>query len=119
MATPESSTSIHLSWKQPGLDDRNGRIAGYRIRYYLLLNGSDNKTIEVNNSSHDFNGLEKYTIYCFEVAARSHFTPMDSRDVYGPNSQPPMCNRTKEDGNVNMFRLSFRIISIDTTSVWL
>ena len=94
----QSSTSIYLSWNQPDLDDRNGRITGYRISYYPQANNGSIMTVMVNTSSADVPELEKYTSYCFKVAARSHFTPTVG-DTYGPDSQP-VCNRTNEDGNV-------------------
>ena len=108
-AVPQSSTSIALSWDQPELDDRNGRITGYRIRYYPMGNDSDANSVMVNVSSTEFAGLEKYTYYCFKVAARSHFSPRDGRDVYGPDSKAD-CKQTNEDGNLTTFRLTSNII---------
>ena len=83
---PRTSTSISLSWDQPELDDRNGRITGYRIAHYPMSNDGDVSTEMVNVSSAEFNGLKKNTYYCFKVAARSHFEPKDGREVYGPDS---------------------------------
>jgi protein tyrosine phosphatase len=96
VVTPQSSTLMSLSWAQPELDDRNGKITGYRLTYYPMDNKSSVISRTVNVPSAEVDGLERYTSYCFQVAARSHFTPKDGRDVYGPNSTLE-CKRTNED----------------------
>ena len=102
-AISSSSTSINLTWNQPELDRRNGRITGYRIQYYIQASGS-NSTIDnltKTESSATVAQLNKYTFYCFKVAARSHYEPPSGQNAYGPDSNP-VCEQTPEDGKLNV-----------------
>ena len=98
-----SSTSIDLTWDQPELERRNGRITGYRIQYYIQASGGNSTIGNLTRTelSAKFPQLNKYTFYCFKVAARSHYVPPSGQTAYGPYSNP-VCEQTQEDGKLNV-----------------
>ncbi|KAM3720689.1 Netrin receptor [Dirofilaria immitis] len=66
-----STTSIHVQWIPLPVENRNGVLTGYRIKYKTKLRGSKGNTLVVdgNNSSYTISGLEPGTQYMLRVAA--------------------------------------------------
>ncbi|XP_063311189.1 receptor-type tyrosine-protein phosphatase delta isoform X3 [Pelobates fuscus] len=89
----QSSTSILVSWLPPPVENQNGIITGYTIKY-MLLDGEDNKPHEIMGISSDINQyllehLEKWTQYQISMIAYTDVGP-------GPESVPILI-RTDED----------------------
>ena len=91
--TASSSTSITVSWQLPPVDDRNGKITGFKLFYKKKFSSEPQTMVPVNSGSVRrmvFNGLEKYTDYEFQVLA---YTSVGD----GPKSSVKY-KTTKEDG---------------------
>ena len=73
-----STTSISVSWKAPLLNESNGIIRAYRIRYFIQRdktlvheNFMEKETDYISNTTlrMEFDGLEEGIVYGFEVQA--------------------------------------------------
>ncbi|KPP76299.1 receptor-type tyrosine-protein phosphatase S-like, partial [Scleropages formosus] len=89
-----SSTALLVSWRPPPMENQNGALAGYVVRYQLVGTEAHTDPVEepaVPPTSGQLllQGLEKWTQYHVTVAA---FTSVG----LGPKSQPLLC-RTDED----------------------
>lgn len=65
-----STTSVNVQWVAPPLNDRNGVITGYRIKYRTRMRGTKGNTIVVDGSDQSFTitGLDPATQYMLRVA---------------------------------------------------
>ena len=88
VALPQTSTSVHLSWKPIPSRYLNGRLTGYRIRYntglhrdWVYLNTTESVSLLVTQ-------LDKYTVYTFQVAGVT---------VVSGEFSSPASNRTLPD----------------------
>jgi len=91
--TASSSTSITVSWQLPPVDDRNGKITGFKVFYKKKVSSGQHKVVPVNSGSirtKVFSSLDKYTEYEFQVLA---YTSVGD----GPRSSIKY-RKTKEDG---------------------
>ena len=68
IALPQTSTSIHLSWKPIPTQYLNGLLLGYLIRYNSALHPDWIYSNYTHSSHKTVTGLEKYTSYTFQVA---------------------------------------------------
>ena len=87
-----SSTSLYVNWTLlPSSTDEYKRLLGYKMSYWKESEESQifNMTFYPNESRILLDNLEKWTIYCFEIAGFT--TP-----GLGPNDT--QCARTFEDG---------------------
>ncbi|XP_069971593.1 cell adhesion molecule Dscam1 [Penaeus vannamei] len=92
--TPESSTSLRVTWEPPARDLWNGNILGYYVGYKSHVHATDYniQTVEVGSAyggSTTLSGLQQYTRY--EVVVQA----FNNRGV-GPLS-PPVIATTEED----------------------
>lgn len=92
--TSPSSTSILVSWKPPPVENQNGIITAYSIKY-IEIDGEDVKPHEILGISSDstqylLEQLEKWTEYRISVTAHTDVGP-------GPESLAVLI-RTDEDG---------------------
>ena len=88
VALPQTSTSVHLSWKPIPSRYLNGRLTGYQIRYktdlhrdWFYLNTTESVSLLVTQ-------LDKYTVYTFQVAGVT---------VVSGEFSSPASNRTLPD----------------------
>ena len=90
-ATADTSTSIEASWKLPPRDSWNGIIVGFRLFYQKSGSGTSTMLTIQNQGTlaKNVTGLEKYTLYEFQVLA---YTSVGD----GPSSST-IVERTKED----------------------
>ena len=93
LATALSSTEIEVSWEEVPYCDQNGVITMYEIKYKPLECDS---IIEYVNTTGpvlmmNLTGLEEYVEYNITVRAYTSEGP-------GPYSDPPVTERTLEDG---------------------
>ncbi|VDK69307.1 unnamed protein product, partial [Onchocerca ochengi] len=114
-----STTSIHVQWMPLPIEDRNGILTGYRIKYKTKLRGTKGNTLVVdgNNSSYTISGLEPGTQYMLRVAAVN-------QNGSGPNSDwfhvdTPL--EDKDEGQVAGPPLSLKVQpSVDSIQLsWL
>ncbi|VDN01816.1 unnamed protein product [Thelazia callipaeda] len=95
-----SNTSIHIQWTPLSVEDRNGILTGYRIKYKTKLRGARGNTLVVdgNASSFTISGLEPGTQYMLRIAANGsgpnsewlHVeTPLEDKDE-GQVAGPPL-----------------------------
>ena len=68
MVLPQTSTSIHLSWKPIPIRYLNGFLTGYLVRYNSALHPDWIYSNYTHSFHHIVTGLEKYTSYTFQVA---------------------------------------------------
>ncbi|XP_050698368.1 cell adhesion molecule Dscam2-like isoform X2 [Eriocheir sinensis] len=92
--TPESSTSLRVTWEPPARDLWNGNILGYYVGYraHALASDYNFQTVEVGSAyggSSTLSGLQQYTRY--EVVVQA----FNNRGA-GPLS-PPVIATTEED----------------------
>ena len=77
VAITTSTTSIDVSWERPLLNESNGIIGAYRIRYFIRRNEAimdrfnETETGNLSNTtfSFNFNNLEEGVEYGFEILA--------------------------------------------------
>ncbi|VDO57459.1 unnamed protein product, partial [Onchocerca flexuosa] len=114
-----STNSIHVQWMPLPMEDRNGILTGYRIKYKTKLRGAKGNTLVVdgNNSSYTISGLEPGTQYMLRVAAVN-------QNGSGPNSDwfhvdTPL--EDKDEGQVAGPPLSLKVQpSVDSIQLsWL
>ena len=93
VATALSSTEIEVSWEEVPAIDRNGEIIMYKIKYEPLDCGLMVENINTTTPVLMMNltGLEEYVEYNITVRAYTSEGP-------GPYSDPPVTERTLEDG---------------------
>uniref|UniRef100_A0A915Q3T3 Neogenin n=1 Tax=Setaria digitata TaxID=48799 RepID=A0A915Q3T3_9BILA len=114
-----STTAIHVQWTPLSVEDRNGILTGYRIKYKTKLRGAKGNTLVVdgNNSSYTISGLEPGTQYMLRIAAVN-------QNGSGPNSDwlhvdTPL--EDKDEGQVAGPPLSLKVQpSVDSIQLsWL
>ena len=92
-----SSTEIEVSWEEVPAIDQNGKITMYEVQYEPLETFEDQiftETVYITNISMlatILTGLEEYVEYDITVRAYTSVGP-------GPYSDPPITERTDEDG---------------------
>ena len=87
--------SLMVSWQPPPMINHNGPITGHVINY-TRVGSSDVISVNVNSgTTHTNSGLVGYVDYSVIVAARTV-------NGTGPFSNPPVVNRSGEDGELNM-----------------
>ncbi|XP_055381759.1 neogenin [Condylostylus longicornis] len=64
-----SSTSITIHWEPPPIEDRNGQINGYKIRYRKLKEAPQVKTTAANIRHYELNNLDRFSEYQVKIAA--------------------------------------------------
>lgn len=88
-----SSTSVNVTWQPIPLDQRNGILLGYHVRYWRHDRENDNISIVTVNSTSlyaELDGLGKYKEYVIQVAGST---------VAGlGNFSEPVFVRTEQDG---------------------
>lgn len=97
-AVTNSSSSIILYWRPPSIDQQNGEITSYIIRF----RGTDpsyTQIITQNNSTLLITGLQAFTVYEFMVQARNNIG-------VGPLS-PLVFSRTFEAGKRELSYCNF------------
>ena len=86
--------SLMVSWRPPTSRDRNGPITGHVIQY-TRVGSSDMMSVNVTSgTTHTISGLVAYVNYSVIVAAMTI-------NGTGPFSDPPVVNRSGEDGELN------------------
>ena len=84
-----------VSWQPPPVIDHNGMITGHVIQY-TRVGSSDIMSVNVNNgTTHTISGLVAYVDYSVTVAAMNV-------NGTGPFSNPPVVNRSGEDGEFHI-----------------
>ncbi len=70
-ATPQSSTSVLVSWEPPPRRDRNGNITSYRLNFTSDEEFATGGSLDVNalDTMMVIDGLEAFVKYDFVVAA--------------------------------------------------
>ena len=101
-----SSTEIQVSWEEVPAIDQNGIITMYEVQYEPLVTFGDQ--ISTNTSTTTMlnltlTDLEEYVEYNITVRAYTSVGP-------GPYSDPPITERTDEDGKKDSFLSVFLII---------
>ena len=86
-----SSTSIKSTWELIPPHLRNGIVIGYNLSLWKQSEPQNVTNVTASEEFKLFEGLEKWTIYCGQIAA---FTRIGE----GPRSHV-QCIRTSEDGN--------------------
>ena len=99
-ATAQSSTEIEVSWEEVPVINRNGEITMYEINYEPLDTFNCELIVESVVTigpvlMMNLTGLEKYVEYNITVRAYNSEGP-------GPYSDPPVIERTLEDGMRNV-----------------
>ncbi|KAG7277212.1 hypothetical protein CRUP_018866 [Coryphaenoides rupestris] len=99
-----SSTSLLVSWRPPPVESQNGALAGYTVRYQVMVAAGSAESAAIAAAMEETSGevsvganeeqvllqrLEKWTQYRISVAAFTHMGP-------GPESELLSC-RTDED----------------------
>ena len=85
--------SLVVTFQQPPLIDHNGPITGYKI-YYTRIESSDTMSVNVTSGTiHIISGLVAYVNYSVIVAAMTV-------NGTGPFSNPPIVERSGEDGEL-------------------
>ena len=108
-----SSTEIEVSWEEVPAIDQNGIITVYEVQYVTLetCNGSiytlNTNTTMLNTTLTD---LEEYVEYNITVRAYTSVGP-------GPYSDPPITERTDEDGRSFQFSILYANIYVHTFTV--
>ncbi len=72
LATPQSSTSVLVSWEPPPLRDQNGVITSYRLNFTSDEEFASGGSLDVNTTPDTMmvvDGLEEFVKYDFVVAA--------------------------------------------------
>ena len=93
MVTSVNLASLMVSWQPPPTIDHNGPIT-YVIQY-TRIGSTDIMSMNVNNGiTHTISGLVAYVNYSVTVAARTV-------NGTGPFSNPPVVERSGEDGELN------------------
>ncbi|EAT33150.1 AAEL014592-PA [Aedes aegypti] len=64
-----SSTSITIRWQPPPVEDRNGQITGYKIRYRKNKKPLQVETTPANVRHWELKGLERLSAYQVKIAA--------------------------------------------------
>ncbi|XP_062542700.1 neogenin isoform X1 [Armigeres subalbatus] len=64
-----SSTSITIRWQPPPVEDRNGQITGYKIRYRKNKKPLQVETTPANIRHWELKGLERLSAYQVKIAA--------------------------------------------------
>ncbi|XP_039436857.1 neogenin isoform X1 [Culex pipiens pallens] len=64
-----SSTSITVRWQPPPVEDRNGQITGYKIRYRKNKKALQVETTPANVRHWELKGLERLSAYQVKIAA--------------------------------------------------
>ena len=92
--TSVNPASLNVSWQPPAMIDHNGIITGHVIQY-TRVGSSDIMSVNVNSgTTHTISGLVAYVNYSVTVAARTV-------NGTGPFSNPPVVQRSGEDGELN------------------
>ena len=87
--------SLNVSWQLPPNEDRNGPIIGYVIQY-TRIGSSDMISVNVTSgTTHTISGLVAYVNYSVIVAAMTV-------NGTGPFSDPPVMERSGEDGELQL-----------------
>ena len=93
MVTSVNPASLMVSWQPPPMIDHNGPITDHVINY-TRVGSSDMMSVNVNSGTiHTISGLVAYVNYSVIVAARTV-------NGTGPFSNPPVINRSGEDGEL-------------------
>ena len=86
--------SLNVSWQPPAQRNCNSEIIGYVIKY-TRVGSSDVVSVNVTNKiTHTISGLVAYVNYSIIVAAMTV-------NGTGPFSDPPVVERSGEDGEFN------------------
>ncbi|XP_055609211.1 neogenin isoform X2 [Uranotaenia lowii] len=64
-----SSTSVTIRWQPPPVEDRNGQITGYKIRYRKNKKGLQVETTPANVRHWELKDLERLSAYQVKIAA--------------------------------------------------
>ncbi|XP_055537203.1 neogenin isoform X3 [Wyeomyia smithii] len=64
-----SSTSVTIRWQPPPVEDRNGQITGYKIRYRKNKKPLQVETTPANVRHWELKGLERLSAYQVKIAA--------------------------------------------------
>ena len=97
VATALSSTEIEVSWEEVPAIDQNGIIIMYQVQYEPLETFGDQiftDSVNITNTTMlttTLTDLEEYVEYNITVRAYTSVGP-------GPYSDPPITERTEEDG---------------------
>ena len=92
MVTSVDPASLMVSWQLPSIINYNGPITGHVIQY---TSGGTSNMMNVNSSTtQTISGLVAYVDYSVTVAARTV-------NGTGPFSNPPVVQRSGEDGELN------------------
>ena len=92
MVTSVNPASLMVSWQPPPMIDHNGPIT-YMINY-TRVGSSDMMSVNVTSgTTHLISGLVAYVDYSVTVAARTV-------NGTGPFSNPPVVQRSGEDGKL-------------------
>ena len=92
--TSVNPASLMVSWQPPPMIDHNGPIT-YMIQY-TRVGTNDMMSMNVNSgTTHTISGLVAYVDYSVTVAARTV-------NGIGPFSNPPVVQRSIEDGELSM-----------------
>ena len=93
MVETHNPASLMVSWRLPPNRDRNGPITGHVIQY-TRVGSSDMMSINVTSGTiHTISGLVAYVNYSVIVATMTV-------NGTGPFSDPPVVERSGEDGEL-------------------
>ena len=111
--TADSSSSIGLSWAEPQESLRNGIITEYKIIYSANQSNQSFSPVMTPGTSQQIVGLTPFSSYCFDVAARTNYTPV-SGDAFGPSARA--CETTQQDSKclVTFLEMIFKSLSFRT-----
>lgn len=115
-----SSTSILVRWEPPALEDRNGQITGYKIRYRKSKSPIQVETTPANVRHHELLNLEKMSAYQIKIAAmtvngsgpatewqhaETYENDLDETDVPGAPGwiRSEICNFFRQFSNLTIF----------------
>ena len=92
MVTSVNPASLMVSWQPPPPIDHNGPIT-YMIQYTRVGSSDMMSMNATNRTTHTISGLVAFVDYSVTVAARTV-------NGTGPFSNPPVVNRSGEDGEL-------------------
>lgn len=58
-----------IRWEPPPVDEQNGQITGYKIRYRKHKKQPETQTTPANARKYELTGLDKKTFYQIKIAA--------------------------------------------------
>ena len=94
MVTSVNPASLMVSWQPPPLIDHNGQITVFVIQYTRVESSDTMSEVVTSGTTRTLSGLVAYVDYSVIVAAVNV-------NGTGPFSNPPVVERSGEDGELN------------------